>query len=922
MKKQQLFNETRAYEEREKYSKKEIFTTCSHLFSKTKYLNAKAEHSIPVQKYDRCGIIPQLSVIWYAFNYRLSFFRYETNEYEKITTFSSKVQFVDIFIPKKGIFNEKIYYCIVVFTESQVIIYGIDNKTKALINTNYVCAVSSKPICHIINNGNIFIGCENGNVYSVIYKSLDSWSFNMMYLYNPDSSYISCLVPTSLKRKKPRIKCMSAKKNFMVTLGKVLSIYNIEDGIYKTREIPIYKDYVNVQIVEVKHGEIFFYCVSSDGSRDFFDSKQILTKKNPFDECDDVKIKTTEKKLIILQKNQYKGTILQFISFNEFQSINIDRNKPSENLETLILSDDILDCFFCNNETTLYLLANRKIIFYEIMDIKKYVLISRADDVYNMIKNIGQREALVLYFNLLSLNSDISKMEFLSVKVDENHLKSLFSFIYRELKSFLYLPLKEILKCDNMKNELELKVIKFKNLYKKIKKHELNVATDILNYFVQTVFFINLLDEYSLNFESITLLDLLFDNSANFKKNSLDELMEIFKMNKSIDMLINSLNAKAPDYLPIDEIYRHKGLNLLKKYPSRDKLWESLKNFKHISFNLDVIEKYNDLKFYSGSIILIRKHFNFNFEKEVLLLKNAIHCDGAISSALEDSREEFHFAFFEALTQNLLEKDINNKCACCDTKTYFKLTEIIKLDSKFLSSFLKEKSKFDTNSKLYELYWKYCAYRNDRINAVKSLIYLIDEKSISQEKKIDLLRKCKTISLYTEYQEMVSKRVKLLDIQLELINRGENSKMLKNMLLKADTLLNDYAYKYPDLALRIIDIYNLKDKNAIKETWIKALDCDLKKSLQFIVMNNFSGNAFDIEILGNIFLEKMTKNDSLSHLLYSVGFSFYDIQKFIENKIHMESDLETRNWFLDDFQNFSNDKKSICRLEQTCISKS
>ncbi|EQB61320.1 nuclear pore complex protein nup155 [Vairimorpha apis BRL 01] len=169
---------------------------------------------------------------------------------------------------------------------------------------------------------------------------------------------------------------------------------------------------------------------------------------------------------------------------------------------------------------------------------------------------------------------------------------------------------------------------------------------------------------------------------------------------------------------------------------------------------------------------------------------------------------------------------------------------------------------------------------------------------------------------------MVSKRVKLLDIQLELINRGENSKMLKNMLLKADTLLNDYAYKYPDLALRIIDIYNLKDKNAIKETWIKALDCDLKKSLQFIVMNNFSGNAFDIEILGNIFLEKMTKNDSLSHLLYSVGFSFYDIQKFIENKIHMESDLETRNWFLDDFQNFSNDKKSICRLEQTCISKS
>jgi nuclear pore complex protein Nup155 len=936
MNKQQIFNETKAYEERQLQSYKEIYSTCSQGYSNYRSIKKLKEYTLPQNKYDRCGIIPEMSLIWYAYNYRLSLFRYESNEYEEISTFTSKVLYADIFVPKSGIFNHKISFCFVVFTEEQVILYGVDNNF-ALFNTNFVASVPSKTLCYNIRNGSIFLGCENGNVYEVIYKSLDSWYFRMMYLYCPTASLISNLVPQVFKRKKSRIIAMSSHKRFLVALSKTVTVYNIEGGIFKVKDIPVYKEYVDIHIIEEKNNEVFFYCVLEDGTRDFYDTKHLFSKRCYIEEStnksnDDSfnRIMTHDQYYIIIQKNKYQGSFIHFISYNKFQDCNLDRSKPCENQESFSLSDDILEIYIYKD--ILYLISSTKLIFYEICNLKRYISVSRVEEVYNMFKNLGERESLALYFDLVSLNCDISKLEYLCVKINENHLKGLFSFIYRQIKSFIDIPVYKVLEDDVYKNMIDKTVQKFRNLTLKLKSSEFSSGIAVMDYFNQTVFYVNLLNEYSINLQNKTFNNLVFSNEDLFKKSTLNELMDIYKTNQNIDTLINQLSNKSPDYLPLNEIYYHKGFDLLKKYPSKDKLWESLKNFKNVPYSKEIIEKYNDLKFYTGSVILLRKYFNINldYEEKVNLLRSCIKCNGSIMNGLEDKREDFLYPFLDALCANLKEKEINEECLCCDIKTSMKLPEIIKLDVSssincdgkeisFLSRYLQEKSEEDSDPLIYELYWKYCAYRDDRINAVKSLLYLIDYKPITLEKRIDLLQKAKTVSLHTPYQEVIRNRNNLLKVQLELLERGEDSKNIKLTLLSADSLFNDYSYKYPDLSLRIIDQCTFTNKKVLEDLWKKVLDGDFKSAVNFLISNRFSGSALDCEIIGNILLNKMSKEDKLSKSLLLVGFTYKEVQKFIEHRIKKEEDPEFRSFLVEDFRSSSEDKGYCKKLEQYCV---
>lgn len=971
MNKQQIFNETKAYEERQLQSYKDIYTTCSQKYSNYRSIKKLKEYTLPQHKYDKCGIIPEMSLIWYAYNYRLSLFRYETNEYEEICTFTSKVLYADIFVPKSGIFNHKIIYCFVVITEEQVILYGVDNEF-LLINTNFVASVPSKTLCYNIRNGSIFLGCENGNVYEVIYKSLDLWSFRMMYLYCPTTSLVSSLVPQVFKRKKPRIVAMSSYKRFLVTLSKTITVFNIEGGIFKVKDIPVYKEYVNIQIIEERNNEVFFYCVLKDGTRDFYDTKHLFSKEcyieestNKSNDDSSNKIVTHDKYYIISQKNKYEGSFIHFISYNKFQDCNLDRSKPCENQESFSLSDDILEIYIYKD--ILYLISSTKLIFYNICNLKKYISVSRVEEIYNMFKNLGERESLALYFDLVSLNYDISKLEYLCVKINENHLKGLFSFIYRQIKSFMDIPVYKVIEDDVYKNMMDKTVMKFKNLIKKLKSAEFALGISVMDYFNQTVYYVNHLNEYSINLQNKTFNNLVFGNEDIFKRSTLNELMDIYKTNQNIDTLINQLSNKSPDYLPLNEIYYHKGFDLLKKYPSKEKIWESLKNFKNVPYSKEIIEKYNDLKFYTGSVILLRKHFSIDmdYEEQVNLLRSCIKCNGSIMSGLEDKREDFLYPFLDALCANLQEKEINEECLCCDIKTSMKLSEIIKLDisndincrssydkkipsniydssktitsniydsskkilantgdkkeGSFLSRYLQEKSEEDSDPLIYELYWKYCAYRDDRINAVKSLLYLIDQKPITLEKRIDLLQKARTVSLHTPYQEIIKNRNNLLKVQLELLERGEDSKHVKLLLLSADSLFNDYAYKYPDLSLKIIDQCTFTNKKVLEDLWKKVLDGDFKSAVNFLISNKFSGSALDCEIIGNILLNKMSKEDKLSKTLFLVGFTYKEVQKFIEHKIKKEEDSEFRNFLVEDFRSSSEDKGYCKKLEQYCI---
>lgn len=916
----QLFDETRAYEERVRPNAKEIMQTTPQSYSNQRYLRKVKEYGVPQQEYDKCGIIPELSVIWYSKACKLYLWRYESNDMEEISTFSSEILFVDVFKPRKGIFNHKILYCLLVITEDQAMVYGVERDTCFLVNTDMIATIPYTTRCYQIINGNIYIGCADGNVYEVIYKGSEAWVFKNMYLYDPNASVVSNFIPSILKRKKPEIKSMSCNDRYLLTLSRVVTIYNIEGGFYKVKEVSITKEYVGIQIIESRDDDVLFYCIQKDGTRDFYDSKFLFSKKcslnDSVSEILNLKISSTSERYCLVHKSQYQGALVGFVQFNDFQNVNYDKLKPSENQEVLSLKEEVFTFKLYGEE--LFFVTRSKIMFYEILSPRKYITCNRIEDVYNVFKNFGERESLILYYQLLSNNEDVSKIEYLCVKSEENQMKCLCSLIYRELKTMMFTPIRELW-SDDRRKDLERIQFRFSNLLKKIKNINAKAALELLELYVQSIFYLSLLFDYSICVGNINFYKLLFCNEEEFKKRTLKELIEVFKANQSVDPLINTLGNKAPLYLPIDEVFYQRGFELLKKYPSRDKLWESLKNFRNIVFNEEVIKKYNELGFFSGSLTLIRQHFDFSYEKEVELLKTCVRCQGAVNQGLEDTREDFMYAFFEALCQNLKGNLFASSCTCCDSKSSMTLSSVIKIQSPFLEKFLHEKTITDNDPLIFELHWKYLAFRNERLKAVKSLLYLVDNKKITLEQRIDLLEKAKTVSLHTEMDNELKLRFELLDIQKSLVGRGNKDPIISNILLSADELFNDYAYKYPDLALKIISISNFSDKNIISDFWCEGMKGDFKEASNFLLNNKLDGSVMDLEIISSILIKKMKEGDELSKVLLEAGFNYYEIKKMIELKMKKENHPHLRNILLNELNVLIEQEPKCNKIEKLCI---
>ena len=94
------------------------------------------------------------------------------------------------------------------------------------------------------------------------------------------------------------------------------------------------------------------------------------------------------------------------------------------------------------------------------------------------------------------------------------------------------------------------------------------------------------------------------------------------------------------------------------------------------------------------------------------------------------------------------------------------------------------------------------------------------------------------------------------------------------------------------------------------------MEGDFKSAVKFLTVNKFHGTVFNCEIIGDILLDKMTQGNSLSKTLCEIGFSYSEIQKYIEKKIKQDDDVEFKNFLIEDFRGVSDDKKYFKQLEQ------
>src|SRR5262245_48622358 len=148
--------EAREYERRQLPTRRDVYTESDHAYLARKMMVKKREMGVPKIEYDRCGLLPEMDAVWFARGGVLTIWSDERNEMEEVGVFPSDVLHVRVFVPKEGIFNERISHCLFVATGEQLLIYGIGRDTLCLVNTDFVTSLPSSVTCVAIRCGDVF----------------------------------------------------------------------------------------------------------------------------------------------------------------------------------------------------------------------------------------------------------------------------------------------------------------------------------------------------------------------------------------------------------------------------------------------------------------------------------------------------------------------------------------------------------------------------------------------------------------------------------------------------------------------------------------------------------------------------------------------------------------------------------------------
>lgn len=862
--------------------KSDIYRNGSSSYSNFKCLLLNKEISLPKVSFISSGILPEIQAFWYVVQENLLFnlhiFRYDSNSLEVLPNFSSKICFVSVFKPFKGVFSQKIQHCLLITTETDIILYGIEMDSLAIVNTDFSAKLYSKPVCIKINSNAIFLGCMDGKIYRASCKSVDFLNYKYLSLSSAGFSLLNSMISSVIGRKKDKISCISSGDSFLVALSKNLEIFNIQFGIYKIYEIKPIPDvtYIDLQIVE--ENPLLFYCVQSSGIRDFYSTEYLFSKDPALNNLSGTTLSFSTPSLFLLANTDRSTVVLH--SFNEDQFKSFSRSKSVENYELITFHTPISNIEL--RENGLYILSSSAIFHYHVLDSKKLLLNCRSQEIYQIYKNYGDIEFMVKYFQLLTENEDVSRLDGLC-KNESIKSHALFIWIYSLIRPVWNIDLSSLSGQDeSMANQTLLdEIIKKLKILKQRLGYGFDSAKLFIDEFIQTYFYITFLLDYNVDFKES--FNSILTQDSEFKTVSLKNLLDAFTVNQSIEPLLKTMQNGCPMYLPLENINFQRGVQLIKK-DDKESLLKSLNYLSQARFDQGIIQKFNELKFFYGSIFLIRENFVLDYEKAVELFIESVKCKKALETGLEDSREAFLYPFFEAV----IRLENFEPCICCDYTP--STVDILSIKNPLFSIFLKDQ--LYKNEKVCDLYWKYLLIKNEKLEAIQTLISLSQRANFPIQKKLDFLQTALSISTGTSMNSTVRIRLKLYEIQKEVELRNPSLKSFN--LLDSDTLYNDYCYNYPDLKIKILDQIGFKDEKVIKNLF-ESYFSNLNLRECFVFLKELQSK--NLNLVFDILIKKI-KSATIDFCsgLAMAGFEYDEIVSFVKecllSNIHPDIKVE------------------------------
>ncbi|ELQ74503.1 Nuclear pore complex, Nup155 component (D Nup154, sc Nup157/Nup170) [Trachipleistophora hominis] len=781
----------------------------------------------------RYGVLEEINTLYVIHDNTLYLYSF-LSSYKNVLPFSENVLFVRCLKPKASIFQKKILTIILVVTQTKLFFFcvkeGEDGFFEVKIEHTFTEALKDIKV----NDDSRIFAITKYDVMEVKYDMYGCTS------HNPDVNFFEYFMPILfLRRKISPIVDFDVKNNFLVTLTRNEIVVYALSKFKKINVILTCRTYQKIGIVEedgtnvvvnnkLMSTNVLICAVGCNGERDYYDSTRLLfSRECPLKTKDTDRFEVQGTNFVVHSSDKNVLVVL-----NDDQLYNFDKKRAAENYE--ITGNGRL---FCGKRM---FLVSDTVIVYEHLKGPEYLLSTK--NTYRAARNYGQIVSL-FYLLIKADNRDTNSFDCSFSQIDRNFV---YLAVVHIIQHFYRLPIRKIYLID-----LDVAIRKLRNI---------NEYDAFVKKVIGCLNFVKIAVDYQCTYiMDMSVRDLLLNKYAEKRKKSLE----------SINLLL--LKNKCADFLSLNDLFYNSALNLIKR-GSREALARAVDDLLNCDVEHSIFQRILDAKYYLGAVKLLKK-MKLGYEERVQLLCKSLLCQNALLEALDDPREDFVYAVFDAFLRN---KSRFNDCLCCDEKCDD--MNIISLSSPFLESFLREKFYESDNKEEFDLYWKFLIYKKRQSEGVKCINTLIDIKQLTLEHKIEYL------TVVSAFDQSNKTKLQIAKLQYEIANR---MKTAMDTLLDAQTLFNEYAYPngFYDIALKLLDLCDC-EKEVIFDVMLKYLKGPASEIEGKLAKLHLKGSCHNISVILTIFLSKKLSDElNVCNMLNNLNYNKDKIVETIRKEL-------------------------------------
>ncbi|KAI5135119.1 hypothetical protein NEAUS04_0491 [Nematocida ausubeli] len=744
-----------------------------------------------VQDGGSIGLIDGVSSAWGSVRGKLVIWNYSTQMISEIEMKSQEVRAIFAIKRAKGVFTSNVQYCILIFSEQSISMMCLCKNPVTYISMDISVDLPVGMTCVCENdNGRIFMGGKDGNIYEFIYNERSWLKGYTAKIVSHTHGIMAHVLPFlyAMGRRAAIQQIVPTYRGLLVLYkDNTLEAYTLEKHLKKIRtaDLAELNTTDTIQLVRMDDAKCQAYLILPDATRLFLDCSGYLLGKRPMTRA---RIRSRLVAPSSIKNESFYQIGKSLVSFGKNNSevfiTAITRNKTDvsspENCCTIMggaeyahaaLSGgsqwkNLAECCISGEEVAF--LAHNRLDIYHIMN--GVELMERAstnpEGMFAFMQRNGPELSMLsaLYAVAGGASSPAIDSFF---KKSESLQKNAIAMcagiiVYKVWSIDIYAMLKEDmgLEAGEYIDEIEAAISKARRLKNFIIRECVNInniriaegtVVDMLDNIEETLHYISILMESDALYifdeakkKSGGALEFTYSNFlkpvTDLRKATLNALVDLNLSQKAtVDSITMELNEKCSTLFALTDTLLLKGKEAIEKASraatSEDRKWYLIKSMEFFTktaakkYLPEIVEMYSNVRFSKGILYAIRAGFSSITEEEATAYFKKIECtEEILQEGLKDERPAMCNALLNAAIAKIVDKSLS-------------VDVLLKIKSPYLEDYLDRLDRTSESLELCDLIWKYHLKNQNYSTAARYLLRSSErtKPAITLEKRIEYI---------------------------------------------------------------------------------------------------------------------------------------------------------------------------------------